>query len=241
MIRLYFFFLILSAYELCSGSFQEVVLGNAVLRQNDFSQLQGERVAVLSNPTGVFADNLKHIVDVMAQRDDFDLTLILSPEHGFRGQNQAETGDPILYVDSETNLPVVSAYKLGEIELVRVLDKFNITAVVVDMQDVGVRLYTFVWTMYDLMVAAGTYGATETGARFQKFVVLDRPNPLGGEVVRSVVAFVCLLILCLPIIDTFVGLVWLGSEWHKPLAHRLTCLRHICLTTTCPFHLVSFA
>ena len=97
---------------------------------------------------------------------------VFSPEHGFRGEKQAESGDPIVYRDEVTGLPVFSAYNMTPSELSHVLTRMNITMVVVDMQDVGVRLYTFIWTMYNMMEAATSADVT--------VLVTDRPNPLGN-------------------------------------------------------------
>mmetsp|Transcript_10895 Transcript_10895/g.20716 ORF Transcript_10895/g.20716 Transcript_10895/m.20716 type:complete len:415 (-) Transcript_10895:21-1265(-) len=154
-----------------------VVLGNMVLRNGGYQQLQGERIAVLSNPTGVFSDSFEHIVDAMHFNTSLQVQLILGPEHGFRGEKQAETGDPDKYIDSVTGLPVYSAYKISPANMSAIFWRDNITAVVVDLQDVGVRLYTFIWTMFQVMTAGAI---TQTPP---KFVILDRPNPLGGELV----------------------------------------------------------
>lgn len=155
-----------------------VTLGNMVLRNDGFSKLKGHRVAVLTNPTGVFVDTMTHIVDVMNDDDAVNVVAVFGPEHGFRGDKQAETGDPRFYIDDATNLPVFSAYNMTSLELSEVITRLNITTIVVDMQDVGVRLYTFIWTMYDFM--AGVKLALNQNNHATKMVVLDRPNPLNG-------------------------------------------------------------
>ena len=111
-----------------------VTLGNIVLRDSGFSQLKGHRVAVLTNPTGVFADSMSHIVDVMKDDSSLDIVAVFGPEHGFRGDKQAETGDPLFYIDAATQLPVFSAYNMTSLELSAVMVRLNITTVVVDMQ-----------------------------------------------------------------------------------------------------------
>ena len=162
---------------LVSGAFgSRVVLGNEVFRESDYSAVHGKRVALLVNPTSVFQDSLVHLVDEMnlpSNRALFSLALILSPEHGFRGELQAESGDPPFYTDPITGLPVVRAYNTSASELAATLRLYGISAVVADLQDVGVRLYTFVWTMFDVLTASAESGV-------ERFVVLDRPNPLGG-------------------------------------------------------------
>ena len=158
-----------------------VTLGNLLLRDSGYAALRSRRVALLANPTAVFADTLEHLADAM-HRDlraaaNASLVTVLSPEHGFRGDHQAERGDR-QYVDNSTGLTVWPAYSLPIPNITDVLRREAIERVVVDMQDVGVRLYTFVWTMHKVMAAAAAAGA--------RLVVLDRPNPLGGE--DSVVA-----------------------------------------------------
>jgi uncharacterized protein YbbC (DUF1343 family) len=83
----------------------------------------------------------------------------------------------VVYIDSVTGLPVYSAYSLSAENITRVIVAYNITAIVVDMQDVGVRLYTFIWTMLKVMQAAA---GSSSGIRF---IICDRPNPLGGLLV----------------------------------------------------------
>jgi uncharacterized protein YbbC (DUF1343 family) len=152
----------------------DVLLGNHQLRDElDYSPLWGHRVAVLSNPTGVFQDTLGHLADALVGDGRFATVALLGPEHGFRGEKQAETGDPDVYVDDQTGLPVYSAYRFNATQIAGVLESHRISTVVVDMQDVGVRLYTFVWTLHKVMAAAAEQGGVG-------IVVCDRPNPLGG-------------------------------------------------------------
>jgi uncharacterized protein YbbC (DUF1343 family) len=153
-----------------------VVLGNQQLRDADYALLKGRSVAVLSNPTGVFQDTLVHIVDDMLVAG-VNIRAILSPEHGFRGDHQAETGDPVFYTDAPTGLPVISAYKLDARQLSVSLARLGVDCIVADLQDVGVRLYTFIWTMYTCMQALQLMVGDPS------LVVLDRPNPLGGVLV----------------------------------------------------------
>ena len=153
-----------------------VTLGNLVLRDSGYAAVAAQRVAVLANPTAIFADTLEHLVDAM-HRDlraaaNASLLAVLSPEHGFRGDHQAEHGDR-QYVDPSTGLPVWPAYSLPIANITAALRSLSVESIVVDMQDAGVRLYTFIWTMYKVMSAAAAMGA--------RLVVLDRPNPLGGD------------------------------------------------------------
>lgn len=171
---------IILLFKFTISSSSNTILGNSILRDDNYSILKGERIAILSNPTGIFQDTFTHIVDDMNSKSkklDFDLIMILGPEHGFRGDQQAETGDPLYYKDNVTGLPVISAYYLTPSNITNILDVSNITAIVVDIQDVGTRLYTFIWTMYQVMLAA-------SNAKHNiRIIVCDRPNPLGGIIV----------------------------------------------------------
>eukprot|EP01032_Pedospumella_encystans_P025769 gene25769-29113_t len=161
-----------------------IVLGNEVLREDNYGPLVGKRIGILTNPTGVFMDTMTLIVDEMSQDERLQVVAVFSPEHGFRGDKQAETGDPLFYIDKPTGLPVFSAYNMTAEQMSKVLQDMNIEAVLIDMQDVGVRLYTFVWTMYALMEGASLLHHSTLSAGPKPIVVItDRPNPLGGELV----------------------------------------------------------
>jgi len=140
-------------------------------------------LAILTNPTGVYMDTMTLIVDEMAQDERLKVVAVFSPEHGFRGDKQAETGDPLFYIDKPTGLPVFSAYNMTAEQMSLVMKDMNIEAVLIDMQDVGVRLYTFVWTMYAVMEAASLLHHTPGASVLPTVVITDRPNPLGGDLV----------------------------------------------------------
>ena len=131
--------------------------------------LEGKRVALLSNHTGM-VDSV-HTLDLMLSKG-VKVTTIFSPEHGFRGD--ADAGEHVSSsVDKKTGIPIASMYdgkKKGPSK--EVMD--NIDVIVVDIQDVGLRYYTYYITMVDLMNAAVAHG--------KEFVVLDRPNPNGMTV-----------------------------------------------------------
>lgn len=164
----------------------QVQLGNQLLRNGGWQPLVNQRTAVLSHPAGIFPDDLRHLVDVLNGRDvrklGVDIVGVLAPEHGFRGDRQAESGDPDRYTDSDTSLPVYSVYRKSAADICAAIRALNTTVVLVDIQDVGVRLYTFVWTMFDVMAAVA---GDIRNCGLERFVVLDRPNPLGGIVVEG--------------------------------------------------------
>ncbi|HET8601303.1 MAG TPA: DUF1343 domain-containing protein [Segeticoccus sp.] len=141
-------------------------------RQADagWSALSGERVGVISNPTGVL-DDLTHIVDQMVASGGADVVAVFGPEHGFRGTSQAGDSQDT-YVDPRTGVTVYDAYGATAEKFARFFREAEVDTVVFDIQDVGARFYTYIWTMYTAMVAAAQEG--------KRFVVLDRPNPIGG-------------------------------------------------------------
>jgi uncharacterized protein YbbC (DUF1343 family) len=102
---------------------------------------------------------------------DVELVAVFGPEHGFRGTAQAggSEGDSI---DPRTGLPVYDLYAKSWQDMTAIFDKAGVQTVMFDIQDVGARFYTYIWTMYDAMTAAAATG--------RRFVVLDRPNPIGG-------------------------------------------------------------
>jgi len=135
-----------------------------------WSQLAGEKVGVITNPTGILT-NLRSIVDEMHAAGTVDLAGVFGPEHGFRGTAQAG-GSEGTYTDPRTGITVYDAYGANADKMETMFRKAGVETVVFDIQDAGARFYTYIWTMYTAMRAA-----VRTGARF---VVLDRPNPIGG-------------------------------------------------------------
>ena len=139
---------------------------------SDYAVLRGQKVGIVTNPTGVLPD-LTHEVDVMAASDDVDLVAVFGPEHGFRGTAQAG-GSEGTYVDERTGLTVWDTYLKSGDALADIVQRSGVDTMVFDIQDAGARFYTYIWTMYDCMVAAAVTG--------KRFVVLDRPNPTTGRV-----------------------------------------------------------
>lgn len=128
--------------------------------------LAGKRVALLSNHTGMVDG--RHTLDVMLDHG-INVTTIFSPEHGFRGN--ADAGEKVKgSVDAATGIPIASLYD-GKKGMPSAATMGEFDVIVTDLQDVGVRYYTYYITMMRLMNAAAAYG--------KEFVVLDRPNPNG--------------------------------------------------------------
>ncbi|MCK1798014.1 DUF1343 domain-containing protein [Streptomyces sp. XM4193] len=156
--------------EAAHASGRRVRTGFDALRRSGYASLRGRRVGIISNPTGV-DERLRHVVDVMVGDGKVDLVAVFGPEHGFRGTSQAGEGEDH-FVDGKTGLPVYNAY--NDTSTMRELfAELRLDAVVFDIQDVGSRFYTYIWTMYLALEAAAELGL--------RFVVLDRPNPLSGR------------------------------------------------------------
>lgn len=146
-----------------------VTPGADVAAADGWRVLRGRKVGVVSNPTGVLRD-ARHIVDSMAEQKELRIVGVFGPEHGFRGSAQAGESEPE-FKDPRTGLTVYDAYGADAEKMAGLFRKAGVDTVLFDIQDVGVRYYTYIWTMYHAMVAARDVGAS--------FLVLDRPNPLG--------------------------------------------------------------
>lgn len=128
--------------------------------------LQGKRVGLITNPTGINSQ-YKSTIDIL--KEYTKLTALYSPEHGVRGDIQAGVKVDS-YTDTKTGLPVHSLYGKNKKPSRELLE--GIDVMVIDIQDVGSRLYTYIYTMAYCMM-----GCKEAG---KEFVVLDRPNPVNG-------------------------------------------------------------
>ena len=142
--------------------------GVEVLRDGGFEQLQGKRVGLLTNPSGV-DNNLVSTIDILAQAKGVKLNALYSPEHGVRGDVLA--GEKVdTYVDKNTGVKVFSLYGKNKKPSAEMLK--DIDVLVYDIQDNGCRSFTFISTMGLCMEACAENG--------KEFMVLDRPNPLSG-------------------------------------------------------------
>lgn len=141
--------------------------GIDVLEAQNFAPLAGKRVGLITNQTGVDR-NGRSTIDLLAHAPGVKLVALFSPEHGIRGMIDARVSSS---TDEATGLPVYSLY--GETERPTVAMLKGIDVLVFDIQDAGVRFYTYITTMgYAMEAAAG---------RHIEFYVLDRPDPLGGD------------------------------------------------------------
>lgn len=145
-------------------------VGIDVLRERDFQALEGANVGLITNHTGVSEDGVS-TVDLMLQSDRFRLVCIFSPEHGFagkleHGQNVADS------VDEKSRVRIYSLYGAANRPTEEMLK--GVDTLVFDIQDVGTRFYTYITTM--------GMALEEASKRKLRFVVLDRPNPIRGDV-----------------------------------------------------------
>lgn len=162
--------ILLAAFTL---SAQTVKTGIEVLRDRDFDVLKGKRVGLVTNPSGVDRD-LVSTIDILHSAPEVELVALYGPEHGVRGDVYAggkisDTTDP------KTGLPVYSLYGSTRKPTSEMLK--GVDVMVYDIQDVGVRSYTFISTLGLVMEACAPLGI--------EVVVLDRPNPLGGNKIEG--------------------------------------------------------
>lgn len=154
-------------------AYSQVMTGIEVLRDANFELLKGKRVGLITNPTGVDR-NLKSTVDILFEAPDVQLVALYGPEHGVRGDIPA--GEKVEnQVDAKTGLKVHSLYGKTRKPTPEMLQ--GIDVLVYDIQDIGCRSYTFISTMGLVMKAAKEQN--------KEVVILDRPNPLGGEKVEG--------------------------------------------------------
>ena len=147
--------------------------GIEVLREGDFKELQGKRVGLVTNPSGVDR-YLNSTVDILFNAPGVELVALYGPEHGVRGDVYA--GDKVSDTkDEATGLPVYSLYGSTRKPTPQMLE--GIDVMVYDIQDVGARSYTFISTLGLVMEACAAKGI--------EVMVLDRPNPLGGNKVEG--------------------------------------------------------
>jgi uncharacterized protein YbbC (DUF1343 family) len=174
---------------------QPVTTGADALAASGFAALAGKRVGLITNQTGRVGT--EHLADLLRAAPNLKLAAVFAPEHGFRGK--AEAGASVHGgVDAKTGVPIHSLYGVTKQPTPAMLRKVDV--LVFDIQDVGARFYTYISTMGLAMQAAVT-------ARIP-FVVLDRPNPLGGEYVSGFVLE--------PRLRSFVG------QYPIPIVHGLT-------------------
>lgn len=159
--------------EFANDSAPKVKPGIEVLRDGGFEQLKGKRVGLITNPSGV-DNNLKSTIDILHEAEGVELVALYGPEHGVRGDVHA--GDNVdNTVDAATGVTVYSIYGKNRKPSAEMLK--DVDVLVYDIQDIGCRSFTFISTMGLAMDACAELG--------KEFMVLDRPNPVGGNKVEG--------------------------------------------------------
>ncbi len=166
-------FLLLMPFGMSARQQVNVRVGIEVLESRGFEGLKGKRVGLVTNPSGVDR-NLRSTIDILNDAEDVNLVALFGPEHGVRGD--AYAGDKVDdSVDQLTGIKVFSIYGKYREPSQEMLDGIDI--MVYDIQDVGTRSYTFISTLGLVMRACAKKGI--------EVMVLDRPNPLGGNKVEG--------------------------------------------------------
>ena len=175
----------------------KIKTGIEVLKEQKFKALEGKRVGLITNPTGV-DNSMKSTIDILHEAPNVRLVALFAPEHGVRGD--AHAGDHVENVtDPKTGLPVYSLHGKTRRPTPEMLK--DIDALVYDIQDIGCRSFTYISTMGLAMQAAAENNI--------EFIVLDRPNPLGGLKVEGGL-----------VDDNFISFV---SQFKIPYVYGLTC------------------
>ncbi|WP_152189063.1 exo-beta-N-acetylmuramidase NamZ family protein [Georgenia satyanarayanai] len=181
-----------------SGPTVELGVERLLSDPDQLALLDGKRVGLITNPTGVDSE-LTHSMDLLIAGEaegNYELTALYAPEHGILGG--APAGASVeSYVDPRTGLTVWSLYGATQRPTEEMLE--DVDVLLFDIQDIGARFYTYIWTMYYAMDAAAEFD--------KEFVVLDRPNPLGDRMDGPVLD---------PTLSSFVGLREI------PMQHGLT-------------------
>ena len=174
----------------------QVLTGIEVLERGGFEELQGKRVGLVTNPSGVNR-RLRSTIDILFEAPQVNLVALYGPEHGVRGD--AYAGDHVTGgVDPKTGLPVYSLYGSTREPTPEMLK--GVDVMVYDIQDVGTRCYTFISTLGLVMRACAKADI--------EVLVLDRPNPLGGTKIEG------------PCVED--GFYSFVSEFHIPFVYGLT-------------------
>ncbi len=143
------------------------LLGDSDLRQ----PLRGRRLALLAHPASVSAD-MTHALDALAALEDVQLTAAFGPQHGLRGDKQDNMVESAEFFDPQHGIPVFSLYGTVRRPTSQMMSSFDV--LLVDLQDLGCRIYTFITTLLYVLEAAASHG--------KEVWILDRPNPVGRPV-----------------------------------------------------------
>jgi len=150
-----------------------IKLGNEVLLESYFHLIEGKNIGLVTNQTGVDSRGVS-IIEILAATKGTKLVALYGPEHGIDGTDRA--GSWVMsYVHPRFGIPVYSLYGITRMPTLAMLQ--GIDVLLFDIQDIGARTYTYMSTLQYCLVAAKKYN--------KPFIVLDRPNPLGGMIVEG--------------------------------------------------------
>jgi uncharacterized protein YbbC (DUF1343 family) len=161
------------------------------------SRLNGLRVGILANPASIDHD-FRHVADRLSRSNRFKLAAIFGPQHGYRSDLQDNMIETPHAKDNRRDVPIFSLYSETREPTKEMLG--HIDVLVVDLQDVGARIYTFIYTMANCLRAAARHGVP--------VIVCDRPNPIGGTQVEGPTLE--------PGFESFVG------QFRMPMRHGMT-------------------
>jgi uncharacterized protein YbbC (DUF1343 family) len=153
-----------------------LTLGLEKLLGESIGSLRGKRVGLVCNQSSV-NHQFRHAADLLHEHEQVNLTALFGPQHGIRGDVQDNMVETAHAFDSVTGVPVFSLYSETREPTEEMLE--NVDALVFDMQDVGCRIYTFVYTLANCMRAAKKFG--------KRVIVCDRPNPINGVSVAGTI------------------------------------------------------
>jgi uncharacterized protein YbbC (DUF1343 family) len=151
-----------------------VRLGLEALLGDRIETLRGARVGLVCNQASV-DHQFRHAADMLYAREEFALKTLFGPQHGIRGDVQDNMIETAHSIDRETGLPVYSLYSETREPTAEMLSDLDV--IVFDLQDVGCRIYTFIYTLANCMRAAKAFE--------KKVLVCDRPNPIGGTTIEG--------------------------------------------------------
>lgn len=196
MTNIYKLVLLLLIFQINYYSQNNFQFGTDLLLKDYFHLIKNKKLGIVTNHTAVLSSGV-HIVDTLHSRKDVEVTTLFGPEHGIRGDNSA--GEKLEHgVDPKTGLPVFSLYGKDRKPTKEMLK--NVDVLIIDIQDVGARFYTYISTLFYIIQAAAENNIP--------IIVLDRPNPINGIYVDGPIRK--------PELNSFVGIAPL------PIAHGMT-------------------
>src|SRR2546429_1760702 len=148
---------------------KRITLGIERLLDEKLDLIRGQRIALVCNQASV-DHSFRHAADLFHDHPDVNLTTLFGPQHGIRGDVQDNMVETAHVTDRKTGLPIYSLYSETREPTEEMLR--DVEVIVVDLQGVGCRIYTFVYTLANCMRAAKKHG--------KKVIACDRPNPIGG-------------------------------------------------------------